>query len=262
MLGLCLLPEQSVSICYFYDYRVFGDSQTDRVDIEQWVPEQKGRPAPALVSIYPTVSQQCGDYGFVLSTRAVVGGQTVDGPDSNTVYFNDVPPSSPPMPPTFANVNAVYDAGKQAVRLDITLQPGAPNCGQAILSYTVWGVSTTGGPPFPNTPIQQTKLSLWPTSEQQGESYQFFATETATTIAYPSWPPFTNPPTIKSMTPVFISPGVAQVNVALQPGDLDGLNLVRCTLAGVCAPAASGCAPIGPLNFQPGQPINFWPSMQ
>lgn len=33
-----------------------------------------------------------------------------------------------------------------------------------------------------------------------------------------------DPPTIKSMTPVFVSPGVAQVNVLLQPGDLNGLS--------------------------------------
>lgn len=32
------------------------------------------------------------------------------------------------------------------------------------------------------------KLSLWPSSAQLGQSYQFFARESVTTVNYPSWP--------------------------------------------------------------------------
>ncbi|KAL4432582.1 hypothetical protein ABPG77_000519 [Micractinium sp. CCAP 211/92] len=64
------------------------------------------------------------------------------------------------------------------------------------------------------------------------------------------------------MIPIFISAGVAQVNVLLQPGDMNGLTLVRYTLLGVCAPIAPGCSPVGPLNFAQGQPVHFRPSTE
>ncbi|KAL4436825.1 hypothetical protein ABPG75_003964 [Micractinium tetrahymenae] len=173
------------------------------------------------VTFFPTTVQQTFSYSFRATVTATSTTDS-DWPDLVSPYspplYLTIPSGSVPEPPTINSITSSFVAGYNGVRLDVVLQ-AVQTKGLKIKSFTLWAISSTGGPKIgPNKYTPGQAITLYPTPQQLGKSYTFYAYTTAgsaTPTAVPG--PDTNSPDKNSSfsLPYFIQiPDASQIRVS------------------------------------------------